>query len=74
MHGAVENLTDEDRRADADFNVVMTGKGEFVEVQGTAEGQPFSRQAMDELLDLAVRGIDQLLSVQRAIGHDSSRT
>jgi ribonuclease PH len=65
---------DEDRRADSDFNVVMTGKGEFVEVQGTAEGQPFSRQAMDELLDLAVRGIDQLLSVQCAIGHDSSRT
>ena len=56
----------EDRRADVDFNVVMTERGQFVEVQGTAEGQPFDRQAMDRLLDLAVQGIDQLLDIQRA--------
>jgi ribonuclease PH len=55
----------EDHRADVDFNVVMTGQGCFVEVQGTAEGEPFERQAMDELLDLAARGIDRLLQAQQ---------
>jgi len=58
---------EEDRRADVDFNVVMTGEGAFVEVQGTAECTPFDREVMDKLLDLATQGIDQLLEVQRAI-------
>jgi ribonuclease PH len=56
----------EDSRAQVDFNVVMTGKGEFVEVQGTAEGRPFSRESLDSLLDLAGQGIRQLLAIQKA--------
>ena len=55
----------EDRRADADFNVVMTAGGQFVEVQGTAEGATFDRATMDRLLDLAVEGIAQLLRIQQ---------
>jgi ribonuclease PH len=55
----------EDSRAQVDFNVVMTGKSEFVEVQGTAEGRPFSREALDGLLDLAEQGIRQLLTIQK---------
>jgi ribonuclease PH len=58
---------EEDRHADVDFNVVMTGEGEFVEVQGTAEGSAFSRATMDQLLDLAVQGIKQLLDIQQAV-------
>ncbi len=56
---------EEDSRAEVDFNVVMTGKGEMVEVQGTAEGKPFSRKSMDSILDLTEKGIQQLLKVQR---------
>jgi ribonuclease PH len=55
---------DEDSQASVDFNVVMTGKGEFVEVQGTAEGKPFSRQSIDDLLTLAEKGIRQLFQAQ----------
>jgi len=44
---------------------VMTGKGEFVEIQGTAEGKPFSREAVDSLISLAEKGIQQLLQVQK---------
>ena len=58
---------DEDSRADVDFNVVMTGDGDFIEVQGTAEGSAFSRQAMDGLLSLAEKGIRDHLEVQRSI-------
>lgn len=57
---------DEDSRAEVDMNVVCTGDGRFIEVQGTAEGTPFSREEMDELLALAVRGIESLILVQRA--------
>lgn len=57
---------DEDAGADVDFNVVMTGSGRLVEVQGTAEGAPFSRSDLDELLDLAAAGIEELTKVQRA--------
>ena len=57
---------DEDSQAAVDFNVVMTGKGEFVEIQGTAEGKPFSRQNIDDMLNLAEKGIQQLLEVQQA--------
>jgi ribonuclease PH len=55
----------EDRRAEVDLNVVMMGDGRLVEVQGTAEGSPFSRATFDEMLDLASRGIDRLIHYQR---------
>ncbi len=56
----------EDSDCDTDMNVVMTGSGGFVEVQGTAEGAPFSRGEMDALLDLAQSGIGQLVAKQKA--------
>jgi ribonuclease PH len=56
----------EDVAADTDMNVVCTGSGEFVEVQGTAEGAPFDRGTLDTLLDLAVAGCAQLADIQRA--------
>ena len=57
----------EDSRADVDFNVVGTDQGTFVEVQGTAEGKPFERAAMDGLMDLASAGLDQLFAAQTEI-------
>ena len=56
----------EDSDCDTDMNVVMTGKGGFVEVQGTAEGAPFHRAEMDAMLDLAHSGIIQLVEMQKA--------
>jgi ribonuclease PH len=56
----------EDVRAETDMNVVCTGSGDFVEVQGTAEGAPFNRSELDALLDLAVAGCAQLAALQRA--------
>jgi ribonuclease PH len=58
---------DEDSRAEVDFNVVMTQGGDFVEVQGTAEGNPYSRAAMDELLSLAEKGIQCHFDAQRKV-------
>jgi ribonuclease PH len=55
----------EDVRAEVDMNVVMTGAGRFVEVQGTAEGQPFSRAELDDLLALAEDGIATIFELQR---------
>jgi len=55
----------EDSIADVDMNVVMTGSGGFVEVQGTAEGSTFSREQMNELLDLASSGISQIVELQK---------
>src|SRR5256885_9320781 len=55
----------EDSTAEVDMNVVMTGRGEFVEVQGTAEQTPFDRARLDALLALAERGIRQLVTLQR---------
>ena len=55
----------EDSGCDTDMNVVMTAGGRFVEVQGTAEGPPFTRSALDALLDLAARGIGELVDAQR---------
>jgi ribonuclease PH len=55
----------EDSRAEVDANVVMTERGDFIEVQGTAEGKPFTRAQLDELLGLAEDGIRQLLDLQR---------
>lgn len=55
----------EDAAAEVDFNVVMDEHGEYIEVQGTAEGQPFSRRELDGLLDLAGSGIERLLALQQ---------
>ncbi len=55
----------EDAACDTDMNVVMTGAGGFVEVQGTAEGRPFTRAEMDALLGLAEKGIRELVTLQR---------
>ena len=55
----------EDVRAQTDMNVVVTGDGRFVEVQGTAEGDPFDRRLLDQLLDLAVEGCAELTQIQR---------
>ncbi len=56
----------EDSACDTDLNVVMTGAGGFVEVQGTAEGDPFTREQMDRLVDLATAGIRRLVEAQKA--------
>ena len=56
---------EEDADADADFNIVMTAEGEFVEVQGTAEGIPYSRGALDNVLSAAEDGIRQLIAIQQ---------
>jgi ribonuclease PH len=57
---------DEDSTADVDLNVVATGEGELVEVQGTAEGKPFARADLDRMLDSALGGIAKLSALQRA--------
>jgi ribonuclease PH len=57
---------DEDSSCDTDMNVVMTGSGGLVEVQGTAEGAPFSRAEMEALLDLATAGITQIIAAQKS--------
>lgn len=54
----------EDAQADVDMNVVMTESGDFIEIQGTAEGQPFSRDLMNAMLDLAVEGTRELFAIQ----------
>jgi len=56
---------DEDSRAEVDMNVVCTGDGRFIEVQGTAEREPFSREQMDRLLALATEGLSSLIAMQR---------
>jgi len=56
---------EEDYKAEVDFNVVMTDKNEFVEIQGTAEGKPFSKETADALLALARQGIDKLFKIQK---------
>ena len=57
----------EDVAVEVDMNVVMTGKGGLVEVQGTAEGEPFDRALLNGMLDLAASGIEQLVAMQRAV-------
>ncbi len=70
--GIVHGLTlldlcyEEDFSAEVDFNVAMTSKGEFVEVQGAAEARPFTKETVDSLLALAQKGIEQLLKAQQA--------
>jgi len=56
----------EDSNAEVDMNVVMTGDGRVIEVQATAEREPFSRDSLDTLLDLAAEGIDEFTEAQRA--------
>lgn len=58
---------DEDSRAEVDMNVVCTGDGRFIELQGTAEREPFSRAQMDEMVALGVRGIEELVEIQRRV-------
>ncbi|HEY7499901.1 MAG TPA: ribonuclease PH [Vicinamibacterales bacterium] len=58
---------DEDSRADVDMNIVKTGDGRFIEIQGTAEGPPFERQALDDLMALGDRGIKTLVGLQREV-------
>jgi ribonuclease PH len=61
---------DEDSRAEVDMNIVKTGDGRFIEVQGTAEGEPFERRALDDLMELADAGIRELVALQRTVvGH-----
>jgi len=57
---------DEDFNAAVDFNVVMTSQGEFVELQGTAEGKPFTKETIDSLISLADKGISELFQIQQA--------
>lgn len=57
----------EDSRADVDMNVVMTGEGRFIEIQGTAERKPFNKEESDRLLALAKKGIDELVDIQRGL-------
>jgi ribonuclease PH len=61
---------EEDSKADVDMNVVMTGSGEFIEVQGTAERKSFSKPQMDKLMDLAKKGIEGLIDIQRNLLKD----
>ncbi|MDD5669541.1 MAG: ribonuclease PH [Candidatus Omnitrophica bacterium] len=58
---------EEDSRADVDMNIVMTGSGEFIEIQGTAERKPFSAEQMNALMDIGKKGIHELVSYQRKI-------
>ncbi|OGW45461.1 MAG: ribonuclease PH [Nitrospirae bacterium RBG_13_41_22] len=57
----------EDSAAEVDMNIVMTGSGRFVEIQGTAEGIPFSKDALDNLIKLAEQGINNLISMQKRL-------
>ena len=60
----------EDSQADVDMNIVMTGKGEFIEIQGTAERKTFNKDQMDGLLALAKKGISDLVDIQRSLLKD----
>jgi ribonuclease PH len=58
---------EEDSRAEVDANIVMNSSGQFIEVQATAESQPIPRSTLDDLLNLAYKGIGELLSIQREV-------
>ncbi|MDD5614114.1 MAG: ribonuclease PH [Candidatus Omnitrophica bacterium] len=60
---------DEDYKADVDMNLVMTESGDIVEIQGAAEGEPFSKSKMDSLIKLAQKGIKELITIQKKILH-----
>ncbi|KAF0248142.1 MAG: ribonuclease PH, partial [bacterium] len=57
----------EDSRAEVDMNIVRTGSGRFIEIQGTAETNPFTHEQMNEMVKLASQGIEQLIAAQRQI-------
>src|SRR5215813_6304279 len=57
----------EDSRAEVDMNIVRTGSGHFIEIQGTAESKPFTKEQMDAMTELATRGIDRLIEIQRSV-------
>jgi ribonuclease PH len=61
---------EEDSKAEVDMNFVKTGDGRFIELQGTAEGQPFDRRALEALMELADSGIKELIAMQRAVVGD----
>src|SRR4051812_3897256 len=61
---------DEDSRAEVDMNFVKTGDGRFIELQGTAEGKPFDKRALDALMELADAGIKRLIDIQKTIVGD----
>ena len=68
MDGTLLDLAyDEDSKADVDMNIVETGDGRLIEVQGTAEADPFGRDALLTMLDLAQRGITELVALQREV-------
>src|SRR5690242_4348413 len=58
---------EEDSRAEVDMNIIKTGDGRFIEVQGTAEGPPFERGALDSLLELADAGVRELVAIQKSV-------
>jgi len=64
---------EEDSQADVDMNIVMTGSGEFIEVQGTSERKPFNKKQMEELLGLATKGIRDLIAIQQGFLKDILR-
>ena len=63
----------EDASAEVDMNIIMTEKGKFIEIQGTAETEPFSRQQLDELLDLAGAGIKEIIALQKQVLMDTRK-
>jgi ribonuclease PH len=72
--GILDLCYEEDAAAEVDMNVVMTSRGEFVELQGTAEEHPFSRSQLDALLGLAEKGIREILDLQGAVLADHARS
>lgn len=62
---ALDLCYDEDSKAQVDMNIIMTGSGEFIEIQGTAERKPFNKEQMDAMLGMAKKGIEELFSIQR---------
>ena len=72
VHGTpmIDLAYEEDSNADVDMNVVKTGGGQFIEVQGTAEGLPFERSVLDALLGLADAGVQELVALQRSVVGD----
>jgi ribonuclease PH len=69
-NAALDLSYEEDSKAEVDMNVVMTGEGEFIEIQGTAERKPFNKEQMDKMLLLAKKGIEDLIDTQRNLLKD----
>jgi ribonuclease PH len=64
---ALDLCYEEDSKAEVDMNIVMTGKGAFIEIQGTAERDPFTKAQMDQMLSLANKGISELVALQKSV-------